>query len=175
MVNGIVRVFFFAPLLGPSSFPALWAVPLTWAFFPWTWHRCSSTAGPGFASPAGWSHTLRLWHRRHSHAAGPHTGWARTPRLCCVSRCLSEAPVGNETCFIQILGCRWEKLQLDSLKCGEANPWQVSPFLGCTRFLQCRLWKMASSKMGESEARDILAMWAMPRYKQNKWNRLHEG
>lgn len=95
---------------GPSSFPAVWTSQLTWAFFPWTWHRYFSIAGPDSAWPAGWSHTRRRWHTRHSHAAGPHTGWGRKPHPCCASLCLSEGPVGNETRSIAILVNTWEKL-----------------------------------------------------------------
>lgn len=68
---------------------------LTWVSFPWTWRRCSSTAGPGSVLPAGWSHTQPQWHRHHNHVAGPHTSWGRRRHLCCVSRCPSGVPAGE--------------------------------------------------------------------------------
>lgn len=65
---------------------------LTWVSFPWTRHRCSSSGDLGYGLPAGWSHTLHLWHRRHSRAGAPHTDWVQMPHPYCAFQCHVEAP-----------------------------------------------------------------------------------
>lgn len=84
-----------------------WA-SLTSASSPWTWRRCSSSVCPGLWWPAGWSRTPSRWNRRRSRAAGPRTGSARRPRLCCASRCPSADPEDEQQYILLTAALRVE-------------------------------------------------------------------
>lgn len=75
---------------------------------------------------------------------------------------------------LKSLPTRGKLPQNRSLTRGRAQLWQRLHLLQSVRFHQLHLWHTGSSKVWENESRNISAMWAMTKYKLNKWNRLQQ-
>lgn len=113
----LLRVYFGA-YLSVTIHPSVWLYIelLTSSSSPWTWHRCSSSGGPGCEWSAGWSRSPSRCRRRRHRGAGRHTASAPTPRSPCAAQCPAADPaVHNSTESVTSTVCfLWSGPQKDT-------------------------------------------------------------